>query len=283
MKNLKIIDFRCRPPYKSYLNSYLFKNYDSEGTKLTRARLRRPDSEAARQKDMNLFVQEMDEAGIDMGVAPMRLATEGDNEDLNTLLSEYPGRFIGAIDVTPSDGDICIENIKKYVLNGPCTAVNMELGAKATKEKMCIDDERCDFIYQFCEKNHIPMIVMFGGGNTTKLYPISSLENVMERYPELTLIISHGGYPHFNETAHVATRFPNLYISTDFYMIDFPGYQDMVTAANNILQDQIIFGSAYPIVSMKYAVDRYLEVGLKPEVLPKVMGLNALKALGLDK
>ena len=47
------------------------------------------------------------------------------------------------------------------------------------------------------------------------------------------------------------------------------------------VQDKIIFGSAYPFWDMKKAVEVYSTV-LKPEVLPKVMGINALYALNLE-
>ena len=49
-----------------------------------------------------------------------------------------------------------------------------------------------------------------------------------------------------------------------------------------MLLDKICYGSAYPIVDIKAAVDYYLQAGFSEEALPKVMYNNAAAFLGLE-
>ncbi len=58
--------------------------------------------------------------------------------------------------------------------------------------------------------------------------------------------------------------------------------QDYITAANTILADKIIFGSAFPCISLPDALKLYLEVGVKMESLPKILYDNAARFLGLE-
>ena len=58
----------------------------------------------------------------------------------------------------------------------------------------------------------------------------------------------------------------NVWLSPDGFMIDHPGSQDYVTAANYRLQDKILFGSLYPGVPLGYAVEKYRSL-LREEVL----------------
>ena len=73
----------------------------------------------------------------------------------------------------------------------------------------------------------------------------------------------------------------NLYLAPDFYMIESPGQMDYVIAANCLLQDRLMFASAYPLMPLKESSEYYRNSGIKEEVLPKVMYQNAAAFLGL--
>lgn len=93
--------------------------------------------------------------------------------------------------------------------------------------------------------------------------------------------MAHGGFPWVHAICQVALQCPNLYLEPDIYMFSkYPGSADYYTAANYILQDQFLFGSVYPGLSLKVAVDDYL-THLRTEVAEKVMYKNAAKVLGL--
>ena len=63
-------------------------------------------------------------------------------------------------------------------------------------------------------------------------------------------------------------------------MDDFPFAQEYFRAANTYLQDQYLFGSAYPFYALKPAVDNN-RAALRPQVHQKVFYDNAARLLGL--
>lgn len=63
------------------------------------------------------------------------------------------------------------------------------------------------------------------------------------------------------------------------YMVNAPGQRDYVDAANYFLSEKLMFGSAYPILSIADAVQHYLHCGVREDVLPNIMYNNALAAL----
>ena len=90
---MRAIDFRLRPPYRSYLNNSVMYDYEA----LQKSHKMRDIGEvspAAMEKSMELLIQEMNDAGIVYGVAPVRVPTDGDNDDAVRLMEEYPGRFL---------------------------------------------------------------------------------------------------------------------------------------------------------------------------------------------
>lgn len=91
---MRAIDFRLRPPYRSYLNNSVMYDYEALA-KSHRQRDIGEVSQAATEKSMALLLQEMDEAGIVYGVAPVRVPTDGDNDDAVRLMEDYPERFLG--------------------------------------------------------------------------------------------------------------------------------------------------------------------------------------------
>ena len=80
----------------------------------------------------------------------------------------------------------------------------------------------------------------------------------------------------------IALMRKNVYLMPDLYMYNTPGMADYAAAANTVIKDKIIYGSAYPIVSQKESVEKVMNSGIKAEYLPNVFYHNALKFLGKE-
>ncbi len=52
-----------------------------------------------------------------------------------------------------------------------------------------------------------------------------------------------------------------------------------VEAANGYLQDRFLFGTAYPALPFKPAVERFLALPFRDAVLPKILHENARRLL----
>ena len=80
----------------------------------------------------------------------------------------------------------------------------------------------------------------------------------------------------------LAVNHNNLYLAPDFYLIESPGAADYITAANYLLQERLMFASAYPLMPLKEASAYYMNCGISEEALPKIMYENAVEFLGLS-
>ena len=69
-----IVDFRVRPPFKSVRDLHLYRPRDPNPDPVTVSGLRMNLStyRSFEEKSIDAFMEEMDEAGIDVGVATQR-------------------------------------------------------------------------------------------------------------------------------------------------------------------------------------------------------------------
>jgi len=276
---LKAIDFRLRPPYKSFGHTAF---YDGA---IEAAKNGKKVPETVLKRSMELMIQEMDENNVEIGVAVARESNWGGsakNSDLPGLLEDYPGRFIGVPHIQFDPDKDPIETIKKYVTDGPCSAIYMEPGFRFEKIQLHADDKRLYPIYEYLQKNNIPLLLQYGGGvNTVEYYTPSDVYHIADDFPELKVAITHGGWPQVMPFIQQAYAHKNVYLAPDVYFSGFPGSQDYITAANTILSDKIMFGSAYPLISLKETREKYDNVGVREDVLPKILYDNAAKFFGL--
>lgn len=279
-----IIDFRLRPPSRSFLEMGIYKDLKRVARYSWNFGMDLPPS--VMNYSMDLLFQEMDAAGVSMGVIPGRKGApylgQVSNDDIMAVVKEHPDRFVGVCGIDASDKQGSLEEIERTVVNGPLKGVGMEPGVQPTP--MRCDDARIYPIYEYCAAHKIPVLIMGGGGNgpdATYSMP-QHIEHVCVDFPQLTVINTHGGYPWVSQILFTAMRRPNLYLCPDMYMFNMPGAMEYVTAANYYLQDRFMFGTAYPFIPHKEAVSMFKAMPFKPEVFEKVMYKNAIKALNLQ-
>ena len=157
-----IIDFRMRPPARGFLNIGVYDDV-ARTAKLTECFSMKQAPSVAR-KSPELMLQEMDTAGVTMGVIPGRnghFKGSISNDDIISLLGDFPGRFVGMAGLNASKREESLEEIHRTVLNGPLKGICMEPGA--LDKPMYADDPRIYPIYDLCEQHRIPVILMLGG------------------------------------------------------------------------------------------------------------------------
>lgn len=280
---MKIIDMRMRPPFRPYLgkfgmfdmewdNSFAVKNfYKNFGMNL---------SDSMREASMEKLFAEMDRAGEMTGVVSIRKNARGyENDALVELLAQYPNRFEGACGIASDGSEETIAALQKYVLDGPCVTAFMEPGF----EGVFIDDEKLFPTYEFCEKKQIPLMISFGGfhGPTAEYCNAVHADIVAKTFPKLKFVLCHGGWPWVEAAVHLTFKEPNVYLSPDIYALHAAGAHSYIEAANYMLREKFLYGSAYPCVDVESSVALYLEK-LRPEVTADVMYHNAVRFLGLE-
>ncbi len=280
---MKIIDLRMRPPFSPYLGQNgMFDTQADNPFAISRfyKNFGMNMSESMKTASMEQLFAEMDRAGEITGVVSIRKNSRGyENDALVDLLKEYPGRFLGACGIAPDSSPETMTTLRHYVLDGPCVTAFMEPGF----HNVMIDDENIFPTYEFCERNHIPLLISFGGfhGPTDDFCLPIHAEHVATAFPNLKIALCHGGWPWVEAAVRLAFKAPNVYLSPDIYALHAAGAQSYIEAANYMLRDKMLYGSAYPCVDVESSVALYLQK-LRPEVVEDVMYNNAVRFFSAD-
>ena len=169
------------------------------------------------------------------------------------------------------------------MLNGPCHGVAVEPGFNR-QGALRANDERFYFIYEKCQQHQLPLYLNFGGfiGPDHSYCDPKMVADIAQTFPQLKILVAHAAYPYVLEACHMAMNHENVYLGTDMYAFRIPGGEQYIQAANSLIGDKIVFGSAYPIFDIASAKEYYLHCGIKEEVLPQVMAGNAARFLGIE-
>lgn len=286
MSNVEIVDMRCRPPLPEFRQYFDIDRIAEQGARTGAG----PVSRAFVEGSMELFLEEMKEAGITRAVVQGRNGPERnmgvkfnasymDNRRLADLQSRYPDIFVafGGIDVSNTVHDAVAETelcLGELGLHGIFIEPGRALGAGA-------DDARLDPIYEICLEHRAPVNIMSGpyaGPDIGASDPVF-IDRLATRFPDLKIICGHGCYPFVNQIIGVAFKHRNVFISPDMYMFA-PGAGAYVEAANTALKEQMLFGSAYPLRPMGQTVAGTRSLGFEQEALNNYLHGNAASLLG---
>ena len=247
-----IIDFRMRPLYDGYLAMARRGTTDKFLTAL-----RCEASPSIREQSLELLVQEMDELGIDAAVVPGRQEpnTFISNQALCSLAERWPGRFIPFPLYDPLHSQQSLAEVQEILLHGPGGGVTIEPGFGNT---LRFDDPGYFPLYRWLEERGIPLMLTFSGSITPTIDSSlpGRLDLVARTHPGLPIVVGHGGWPWAGELVCMGFFRRNIYLAPDLYsMPAVPGNDAYRLAAGGMLHDRFLFGSSYPLVPLRDAVE----------------------------
>jgi predicted TIM-barrel fold metal-dependent hydrolase len=121
-----------------------------------------------------------------------------------------------------------------------------------------------------------------GRGIKLRLSDPMLLDDVAADFPGLTVILAHPSVPWAESAISMATHKANVYIDLSGWS---PKYfpPALVRAANSYLQDKVLFGTDFPLLTPDRWLRDFETLDLKPDVRPKILKDNAVALLGLDR
>ncbi len=153
------------------------------------------------------------------------------------------------------------------------------------------DDRRWYPLYEVIAAAGLPAVFHTGqtgigaglpGGRGIKLRLSNPmlLDDVAADFPGLTVILAHPSVPWQDEAISIATHKANVYIDLSGWS---PRYfpPQLVRAANSFLQDKVLFGTDYPLLTPERWLRDFDQLEIKPDVRPKILKDNAVRLLGL--
>ena len=120
-----------------------------------------------------------------------------------------------------------------------------------------------------------------GRGIKLRLSDPMLVDDVAADFPGLTVILAHPSVPWAASSISIATHKANAYIDLSGWS---PRYfpANLVRAANSYLQDKVLFGTDYPLLTPQRWLRDFDALDLKPEAKSKILKANAIKVLGLE-
>ncbi len=121
-----------------------------------------------------------------------------------------------------------------------------------------------------------------GGGIRLKYSNPMDVDDVAADFPDMPIILAHPSFPWQDEALAVATHKPQVYIDLSGWSPKyFPA--NLVRYANTLLQDKVLFGSDFPLITPDRWLRDFDTLDIKPEVKPKILKTNAARLLGLTQ
>ena len=281
-----VIDFRVQPPYRSLLDMHFFRPRPEvedpvHGNPFAVGRETPPSFE---HSSIELFVDEMREAGVAHGVIMgQRGSSEWgnvSNDDIAEVLARYPGTFTGFAGIDPHGDVLADAEFAVEVLGLAGISLIPGWADPPVKD----DADELMGLYAWCAERGVPVSVTashFIGPDMTHAHPVH-LQRVALEFPDLILIVAHGGWPWTTAACALAMRCTNVYLMPDFYMYlpNMPGSGDYVDAANGFLKHRMLYSSCYPSNSLGRALEFSRSLPLSDDAMEHLLFRNAQRLLG---
>lgn len=232
----------------------------------------------------------MDAEGIDRAV--MHAESEGGesadrlNEALCQVLADHPDRFtgIGCVDLADSRPT---EIARQAASVGGLGLRGVTL--QPAFFGLDIDDRRLYPMYSRAEE--LGLIVAVHTGITySRMHPLRHerpelLDQVACDFPDLTLIACHAGWPWVTEYCAVARRHPTVYLefgalAPKYVAKPGTGWDTLFGMMPNVLRDQVLYGSDWPMISPARALTEWRASGLPEAALRALFHDNAARLFG---
>jgi predicted TIM-barrel fold metal-dependent hydrolase len=211
------------------------------------------------------------------------------NDYVAEVAGRYPDVLIGWASVDPWQGRAAVAELERAVT---------QLGLRGLKlhpqvQAFYANDSRFYPLWAKAQELGIPVLFHTGhtgvgsgapGGTGLKLkysQPIPYLDDVAADFPQLTIIGAHPSWPWQEEMLSVCLHKANVFIDLSGWS---PKYfsPSLVQHANTLLQDKVLFGSDFPVISPERWLSDFEAAGFRDEVRPKIMLENARRVLKLD-
>lgn len=272
---MKIIDCRYRPDTEAWLASFR--------TSPVYARYMRGSALADRPaKSLEQCVAELEALNIVRAVIEGRdiessSATPSTNALAEADAAAFPDLFLCARCYDPWKGMTAYRAMKDALAAGRACAAVIEPGMA----RCPADDARYYPLYALCCDAGAPVIVTAGlaprlaGVTLDEARPLR-LDRVAADFPDLRLLMSHGGYPFVSEALGVALRHENLFLDLSG-TTGRPLAEAYARAAAGDLADRFVFSSANPFTPAATALRQAQALGFSADIREGFFYGNALR------
>jgi len=220
----------------------------------------------------------MDHHGIERMLTGIR-----EGGDALRAVKDHPDRFFAMVNVDPNTGMDAVRGLVRAVEEHGVKAAHV--WGTGLNPQVPIDDKKMYPIYAKCVELDLP-IILYAGVPGPRIpmgsQEVALLDEVCWFFPELKIVVRHGGEPWTKLMVKLLLKWPNLYYSTSaFAPKHYPA--DIVDFANTRGADKVMYAGYF---SAGLGLDRIFaelpDVPFRDHVWPKFLRENAARVFGLD-
>lgn len=207
----------------------------------------------------------MDENGVDRAVltAGFLGRARQDLPALTRAVEDFPGRFVGSLVVDPRAGMEAVRIVRSAVTDHGVRLIRM-LGYET---QLPYDHAAYFPIYAACAELGVPVGLNVGIPGPlvagAAQHPLA-VDAVCAFFPELKVVLSHGGEPWPELCVKLLLKWPNLYYMTSAFS---PRYIPAVIIdfVNTRGADKVMWASDYPVLDLGRSVEELADLPFRGE------------------
>ena len=231
------------------------------------------------------LIDEMDGAGVGQSVLCGGYGSVDGADDVGWTIDaveRFPDRFVGSIAVDPRRGMAAVKTVQRMVVEHGFRMVRMvgfEIG-------LAYDDPAYYPVYAKCAELGVPVGLNVGipgpliAGAVQHPLP---LDGICAFFPELKIVMQHGGEPWVDLCVKLLLKWPNLYyMSSAFAPKRIP--PQILHLTNTRGADKVMWASDYPLLTFERCAREIEEMAFKDDARRQQFGRdNAINVLGLEQ
>jgi predicted TIM-barrel fold metal-dependent hydrolase len=226
---------------------------------------------------LGAVLDEMDRFGVEQAM----IGVQPDHDPSRRALRDHGDRFIGSYEVNPRQGVAGVRALRAAVTDlGVRAATSFTAGAFP---QVPLDAAPWYPLYAACVDLGLPLFVTVGiPGPRVPFAPqdVRRLDRVCYDFPDLVIVMRHGGEPWADLAVKLMLKWPGLHYSTSAFA---PRYypRAIVDYANTRGASRICFAGYFPMgLSYDTIFEQLPAVPFREHVWPQFLRTNALRILG---
>ena len=240
-------------------------------------------------KTVEEFVASMDDADVDVVLIPSAKMASYETAQLiwnvsesavTTLCEAAQGRIKGLFGIDPREGMTGVRRLQESVESGHFVGAHLH----SYGFNLPVNHRKLYPFYAKCAELGVPVVMQVG--HSAERMPSAMgrpilIDDIALDFPELTIVGAHTGWPWVEELVALAWKHRNVYIGTSAH---HPKYWDpaLVQFANSRGKGKVLFGTDYPVMEYKDALQAISDLPLRDEARELVTGGAARAVFNLE-
>jgi predicted TIM-barrel fold metal-dependent hydrolase len=204
------------------------------------------------------------------------------NELVAALSDRHPDRFIPFAGVDLLKGMDAVRELEHLVADRGFRGLSL----RPFMIELPADDRRYYPLYAKCVELEIPLSIHTSANWTTvavnDLGHPRHIDAVAADFPELRIVMSHGGYPWVLEACLLAWKYPNVYLEVAAHRPRYlaapgTGWEPLLRFGQTTIADKVLFGTGWFLLGRPpgQIVEEFRALPVPQDVMERWLGRNA--------